>query len=364
LPTVSYPPPSSTSSAVRSYAKTSYPNGHFVKSEGGSSNASTSTSASPPAIPSNNIASLLSTLLKAGVVSASATPEAAGILTKDEEKDSQSTLTVDQERESSRGYRKFILSQKVQLISLDITRKRSNIAEFLYGQSTTRCKQCGVRFADTTAGKKNMDDHLDMHFRQNRKATQNVGRGHSRSWFISIEDWLHDSSRDSKGKGRDDGSKPYNARAVAAEEVAKRDAELQAQYVVVPPGDEAKSLSCPICKELLKSEFLEEDEDWVWKNAIKKEDKVYHATCYAEATAVKSSYAVRLLFGSRSGTPETQSSRATPPPTESNVSKSKSPLMSPFHESKLAGTKRKVESDDNLVSGDGTPPSKKAALSS
>ena len=76
----------------------------------------------------------------------------------------------------------------------------------------------------------------------------------------------------SKGKGRDDGSKPYNARAVAAEEVAKRDAESQAQYVVVPPGDEAKSLSCPICKELLKSEFLEEDKDWV--NAIKKEDKV------------------------------------------------------------------------------------------
>lgn len=66
-------------------------------------------------------------------------------------------------------------------------RKRPNIAEFLYGQSTTRCKQCGVRFADTIAGKKNMDDHLDMHFRQNRKATQNVGRGHSRSWFISIE---------------------------------------------------------------------------------------------------------------------------------------------------------------------------------
>jgi hypothetical protein len=32
-----------------------------------------------------------------------------------------------------------------------------------------------------------MEEHLDMHFRQNRKATQNVGRGHSRSWFISVE---------------------------------------------------------------------------------------------------------------------------------------------------------------------------------
>jgi hypothetical protein len=53
-----------------------------------------------------------------------------------------------------------------------------------------------------------------------------------------------------------------------------REAELHAFYVVVPPGDEAKPISCPICKELLKSEFLEDDEDWVWKNAIKKDDQV------------------------------------------------------------------------------------------
>ena len=33
-------------------------------------------------------------------------------------------------------------------------------------------------------------------------------------------------------------------------------------------------MSCPICKETLKSEFLEDDEDWVWKNAIKKDDRV------------------------------------------------------------------------------------------
>lgn len=85
---------------------------------------------------------------------------------------------------------------------------------------------------------------------------------------------MHDLPRDVKGKGREDGSRTYNAKAIAAEEVAKRDAELRTQFVVVPPGDEAQSLSCPICKELLEPEFLEDDEDWVWKNAIKKEDKV------------------------------------------------------------------------------------------
>ena len=53
-----------------------------------------------------------------------------------------------------------------------------------------------------------------------------------------------------------------NSKAVAAAEAAKRDLELRAMFVVVPPGDEAKSISCPICKEPLKSEFMEDDEEW------------------------------------------------------------------------------------------------------
>ena len=65
-----------------------------------------------------------------------------------------------------------------------------------------------------------------------------------------------------------------NGKAVAAEEAAKRDAELRAMFVVVPPGDEAKPISCPICKEPLKSEFMEDDEEWVWRNAVKKDDRV------------------------------------------------------------------------------------------
>lgn len=57
-------------------------------------------------------------------------------------------------------------------------------------------------------------------------------------------------------------------------ECAKHEAQLRAQFVVVPPGAEARVISCPICKETLKSEFLEEDEEWVWRNAVKKDDKV------------------------------------------------------------------------------------------
>ena len=45
-------------------------------------------------------------------------------------------------------------------------------------------------------------------------------------------------------------------------------------FVVVARGEEAKQFSCPICKELMKREFLDDEEEWVWKNAVKRDDKV------------------------------------------------------------------------------------------
>ncbi|KAF4602072.1 hypothetical protein EYR40_005274 [Pleurotus pulmonarius] len=311
-----------------------------------------------------SIQNLLSTLVKAGVVR-NGTPVISGSTQAEAPSSSE---PIDLEKESMRSYRKNILAQNVQLTNADLTRKRLDIVSLLYNRLPSQCKQCGIRFADSALGKKAMEGHLDMHFRQNRKASQGVGRGHSRSWFIGIEDWVNDFSRDVKGKGRaDDGSRPLHPRAAAAADLAKRDAELRAQFVVVPQGDEAKSISCPICKEALKSEFLEEDEDWVWKNAVMKDDRVYHATCYAEALSSTNTLAARLRSDlssrSRSATPEVM--RATPPKSSANTSlKGIRSSLSPTPES-FAGTKRKVEHNDPLVKGepDGTPPFKKLALS-
>jgi pre-mRNA cleavage complex 2 protein Pcf11 len=89
-----------------------------------------------------------------------------------------------------------------------------------------------------------------------------------------LQDWVHEGRVDVKGKGRADGPRPTTSKAALAVDAARRDAELRTQFVVVPSGDEAKPLSCPICKETLKTEFLEDDEEWVWKNAVRKDDKV------------------------------------------------------------------------------------------
>ncbi|KAI0952130.1 hypothetical protein AcV7_008030 [Taiwanofungus camphoratus] len=302
-----------------------------------------------PSGPVSNIANLYSALLKAGVVSATSTPTGAGATAKAEE----TLRSSDPVRDASRQYRKAILAQKVKLTSADITKRRPDIIQFLYQQLPVQCKQCGIRFPDGHKGKKKMEDHLDMHFRQNRKASQAVGRGHSRSWFIGVEDWIQDGSVNLKGKGRAGGFRLVNSSAAVAAEAAKREAELRALYVVVPPGDEAKPISCPICKEPLKSEFLEDDEEWVWRNAVKKDDKIFHATCHAEAMASKTTLAVRLRnevsSRSRSLTPEKQSLRVSPPKAllplhgEPRKLKSSSPPST-------VGTKRKAEDDATSLS--------------
>lgn len=148
--------------------------------------------------------------------------------------------------------------------------------------------------------------------------------------------------------------------------------QFRAQFVVVPPGAEAQVISCPICKESLKSEFLEEDEEWVWRNAVKKDDKVQFAgnfsfvvfskVClqiyHAEALASTSSIVARLRTekarGSRSATPEVQPMtiteqglRSTPPPSHLRKTRLKSPLASP--ESKVAGMIHKVEHTNSNI---------------
>lgn len=81
-----------------------------------------------------------------------------------------------------------------------------------------------------------------------------------------MKKYVRTGTSDQKGKRHGNGSGPLNAKASTAADNAKCEADLQA----VPSGDETQVISCPVCKETLNSEFLEDDEDWVWKSAIKK----------------------------------------------------------------------------------------------
>lgn len=193
------------------------------------------------------------------------------------------------------------------------------------------------------------------------------------------QDWIRDAdgSVDSKGKG------PETMIPSSEKNDIQSDAELRSSFVVVPPGDEAKPISCPICKERIKTEFSEDDEEWIWRNAVSKDDKVrcfarslhiygtdfhrhqiYHATCHAEALSSTNILAARLrsdlVSSSRGGTPEVNGSARSTPTSSMRISQS--PPRSP--DSKV-GTKRKVDDVESELTnnGTGTPPTKKLAMS-
>ncbi|TEB35641.1 hypothetical protein FA13DRAFT_1762697 [Coprinellus micaceus] len=305
------------------------------------------------------LSSIISSLVSAGVVSktGNATPPTA----REPVAAPASPVANVAEDAAWKDYRNAILAQQSKLSSVEILRIEPAIKTLLYTRLPSQCKQCGLRFSDSPRGKRQHQEHLDTHFKRNRKAAQSTGRGHSRHSFQVTEDWIRDvdGTVDDEGKGPDT-SIPSNEK-----NNIQSDAELRSSFVVVPPGDEAKPISCPICKERIKTEFSEEDEEWVWRNAILKDDKIYHATCHAEALSSTNTLAARLrsdlISSSRGGTPEVNgSSRSTPPP--SALRKSLSPPRSP--DSKV-GTKRKVEDMDSELTGNrtGTPPSKKVAMS-
>lgn len=85
-------------------------------------------------------------------------------------------------------------------------------------------------------------------------------------------------------------------------------AQLLQRKVIAPTDPAMLAIPCPVCKERFKSEWSEEDEDWVFKNAVDMDGtvrvfppfasrrlklklsstpQIYHATCHAEAAAAK-----------------------------------------------------------------------------
>jgi pre-mRNA cleavage complex 2 protein Pcf11 len=41
--------------------------------------------------------------------------------------------------------------------------------------------------------------------------------------------------------------------------------------------------TCPICQEKFEMKWLDEAQEWVWTDAVKVGDRVYHGSCHREA---------------------------------------------------------------------------------
>lgn len=101
-------------------------------------------------------------------------------------------------------------------------------------------------------------------------------RGLNRSWYVDEREWIA-----SKEYEDDVGMPEERNTANGTSPSAKKKEQA---YVRAPSDPILRNAPCPIDQEPFKSEWSEEVQDFIWKDAIKVGNRYYHASCYREAT--------------------------------------------------------------------------------
>lgn len=52
----------------------------------------------------------------------------------------------------------------------------------------------------------------------------------------------------------------------------------------MPEDPTLANSNCPICQEKFQTVWNDEAQEWVWMDAVRVGDKIYHASCHAEVS--------------------------------------------------------------------------------
>ncbi|GAA5832500.1 hypothetical protein JCM11251_001348 [Rhodosporidiobolus azoricus] len=301
--------------------------------------AAPSTAAAPTANPLAGIdLSLLSQLSANGALanlfnpsSAAATPpppDVKPVLPADEVKpivdvkpDVATKVEIPAADEAAGLWEGEVMRMGVGMGNADVALPRPQAPNILYTLLPLSCAQCGLRMFDSRQGKRKMDQHLDWHFTYKRRIREGAGRTAGRGWFTNEEDWYTSSSSSDLTSAAASSALASHATASGSSSTSIDRAALAKSSVPVPAAGTPEANSglgnapCPICQDRFKSEWSDEEEEWVWWNATVVNGQLYHATCHAEASLsqqTRAAASASAIATSATGTP-----RESPPVTTS-----------------------------------------------
>ncbi len=158
------------------------------------------------------------------------------------------------------------------------------------------CSTCGRRFMADESGKEKKARHLDWHFKTKARMLEAEKRGQNRSWYVDEREWI-------ASKEYEDDGGPVDSNGNATATIAKK---KTIDYVRAPTDPVLRSLPCPIDQEPFKSEWSEEVQDFIWKDAVQVGNRIYHLSCYTEVTKGREKDGVSTPLGvvGRTATPD------------------------------------------------------------
>ncbi|PGH13738.1 hypothetical protein AJ79_03437 [Helicocarpus griseus UAMH5409] len=189
---------------------------------------------------------------------------------------------------------------KVQMTSASIRIPRPNLISSLYEEKPNRCGTCGRRFQSDEQGKEKKARHLDWHFKTNQRMTEASKRGQSRSWYLDEREWI--KSREFDDDVGPTGDEATSANGAGTDAAAAKNTP-QKQWIHAPNDAAFRNAPCPICQEKFESTWSEEAQDWIWQDAVKVGNRIYHASCYSEVTKDGTATGRGTPVG-RTGTPD------------------------------------------------------------
>ncbi|XP_050085054.1 uncharacterized protein LOC126570945 [Anopheles aquasalis] len=198
----------------------------------------------------------------------------------------------------------------VRLDQPDMLRKRqSAIVYQLF--SGMQCSSCGVRFPPEQTMK--YSQHLDWHFRQNRRDRDSARKAHSRKWYYDVSDWIQyeeiedleereknwfetqqgagdhqgDSRLKAGGMGSGGGGSNGGIGVMGGDdgEDGGSAANNDTPQPSCPAGTDEDDRQCHMCHDVFEQFYNEETEDWHLKCAIRIDGYTYHPLCYEDYKA-------------------------------------------------------------------------------
>ncbi|CAH2055960.1 unnamed protein product, partial [Iphiclides podalirius] len=156
----------------------------------------------------------------------------------------------------------------------------------LYGGM--QCSGCGARFPPEHTVR--YSQHLDWHFRQNRRERDSARRAHSRAWHYDLPDWL----RYEELEELDEREKNwFETNAAGGEAGAGAGAGAASEAGAGAGAGEApsaaagapKAAHCALCGDPFLQFYNEDREEWHLRNALCHDARHYHPLCLADYKA-------------------------------------------------------------------------------
>lgn len=122
--------------------------------------------------------------------------------------------------------------------------------------------------------------HLDWHFRQNRRERDSARRAHSRRWYYDVSDWIqYEEIEDLEER-----EKNWFETQQTEMDLGGDDSNQKSDSPVpsCPAGVNDEDKYCAMCHDAFDQFYNEETEEWHLRQAIRIDEKTYHPICYED----------------------------------------------------------------------------------